>query len=86
MEKQKEMLSKSIPMMLMANKHPEILHETVISHSDSQRNITPAMYVIWTESLVEAVSESDPKFDKKIERAWRLVVKTGLDLMKQGAT
>jgi len=51
-------------------------------HSRSQLDIKPALYDLWLTSLLKAVSEFDPNFDKQLEEAWRKTLAYGIEFMR----
>ncbi len=46
-----------------------------------ERGIRPALYEMWLDSLVAAVADSDDAFDERVERAWRRVMRSGINQM-----
>jgi CheY-like chemotaxis protein len=83
MDSQKTMLANSIPMMLFAYSNPSELSDIMQSHASKERNITPEMFVMWIDSLVEAVGECDPNFNMEIETVWRAMMDPGIELMRE---
>lgn len=51
-------------------------------HSKSGKNITPELYDIWLDSLLEAVKEYDPEFNDDIDLSWRIALSPGIAYMK----
>lgn len=51
-------------------------------HSRAGKNIPPALYDVWLDSLIETVQEYDPEFDDDIELAWRIALSPGITYMK----
>lgn len=41
------------------------------SHGRRKMNIDPALYPYWINSLVQAVSETDPAFSPALDKRWR---------------
>jgi hypothetical protein len=52
-------------------------------HSAEGVNVPPRFYDAWLDSLVQAVSEHDPQFDGRVERAWRHVMASGIAYMME---
>ena len=49
------------------------------SHStNGGLNVDPGLYEYWIDSLVQAVSEMDPKFTPEVENIWRRVMQKGV--------
>ena len=46
-----------------------------------ERAIRPALYEVWLDSLVAAVTTADDAFDDGVERAWRRVMRSGINQM-----
>ena len=55
------------------------MEEVAQRHSRSQANIPPHLYVLWLDSLLFAVKETDLNFDAKVEAAWKLAMQPGID-------
>jgi hemoglobin-like flavoprotein len=51
-------------------------------HGRAELDITPELYDLWLDRLVQAVSEFDPMFDPEVETAWRRVLQPGIEFMK----
>ena len=51
-------------------------------HSRAELDITPGLYDLWLDRLVQAVKEFDPMFDLEIEAAWRHALRPGIEFMK----
>ena len=58
------------------------LQEIAHTHGVHGLNIRPELYEVWMESLLETVKDSDPKFDKNVELAWKLVLSPGIVYLK----
>ena len=87
MERQKAMLTAS--MYHLANlieKRDEEAHQHMEElgaiHGSHGLDIPSHLYDKWLESLLIAVSESDPAYDEKLESVWREVMLYGINLMK----
>jgi hemoglobin-like flavoprotein len=51
-------------------------------HNRAGRDISPALYDLWLESLLAAVREYDPELDDDAEQAWRRVLAPGIEFLK----
>jgi len=82
---QRKMLEKSFYSLFIfyatSNKN-DYLEKIAHRHSRHEANITPELYDLWLESLIETVAEFDSQFSREVELAWRLVLSTGIAYMK----
>ena len=62
----------------------QIIEQTRLAklHGRAELDITPELYDLWLDRLVQAVREFDPMFDPEIETAWRRVLEPGIEFMK----
>jgi hemoglobin-like flavoprotein len=86
-ETQKRMLDHGIRHLILFFHEPSpVTAEKMIqlgeSHSKSRLNIEPELYDCWASALLSTVAESDPKFNPKLEAAWKTVVGHGISVMK----
>ena len=81
MKKQKKVLLKSLAYMMNARSNPGLISATAVNHDKKHLNISPHLYGIWLNSMVEAVKQSDTRFNQQIEDAWRKTMQPGIDLM-----
>ncbi|MDP2343835.1 MAG: globin [Deltaproteobacteria bacterium] len=51
------------------------------SHSRKKLNVTPDLYPIWVDSMMEALAKLDPEFTPELERQWRQALRKGIDLL-----
>lgn len=68
-----------------ANGSPEALahlQELAVRHSRRGLDVRPELHDLWLECLLKAVAEHDPKFDAKVENAWRTTLARGMAIMK----
>ncbi len=85
MEKQRDHLRIGLSMMIAfaegkAYAPPE-LSRLSRKHGPENMQITPVMYDAWLESLIKAVSISDPKFSPALEETWRSAMRKGIQAM-----
>ncbi len=81
MKKQKKILLKSMAFMMHANHSPEALTKTAENHDKHHLNIKPELYILWLDSMIEAVKLTDPYFSNEVELAWRVTMQPGIDCM-----
>jgi hemoglobin-like flavoprotein len=51
-------------------------------HSRRQLDVRPELYDLWLDRLIQAVREFDPLFSGETEKAWRNVMRPGIEFMK----
>ena len=88
MKRQAGMLKASLFMLLsVAGECPlpdAVAHLDRIAerHDRHHVNVEPHLYDLWLDCLVRAVREFDPRFDGRVEAAWRRVLGHGIAIMK----
>lgn len=85
MARQRRMLGRSLEEMMNFSSEraaTERLRRIAVRHSRRERDIPPALYDLWLDSLVATVREFDPRFNDEIELAWRVVLAPGIAYMK----
>lgn len=85
MRRQRQMLYRSLHHMVdfsVECQASEDLRKTAERHSASQLDVSPGLYDIWLDSLIETVQLFDPEFTDEIELAWRVVLAPGIVYMK----
>ncbi len=85
LERQKEMLRDSFRLMLTFStkrQSGEELERIGTRHAKTDLDIAPSLYEAWMDSLVAAVKELDPEFDRTVDTAWRIVMAPGIEFMK----
>lgn len=50
-------------------------------HDRKHLDISPWMYEVWLECLIETIHEFDPGIDSVTETAWRRIMQQGIDFM-----
>ncbi len=88
MERQKAMLNASMYQLMNLYEKPDdqvIAHiqELGAHHGKHALQIPAHLYDLWLESLLVAVSASDPEYDHELEKIWREVMSYGIDMMKK---
>ncbi len=61
--------------------HTEYLEKLASRHSSSGVDVSPSLYGVWLECLVETVRRFDSKFSPEVEIAWRAVFSKGIEFM-----
>ncbi len=84
--KQKRALMTSLYMMMLVTEGraegDAYLERIAKVHSKSQMDIKPKLYELWLDCLIQAVREFDPLFNEETERAWRNIMRPGIEFMK----
>lgn len=52
------------------------------SHSHRALNISPALYDLWLEALIDTARQFDAEFDGEAELSWRVTMAPGIACMK----
>lgn len=85
MEKQFEMMGKSLYAMISASEANWQNDQELIDLSRKHRemNINPAYFELWENSLLSTIKECDPSFDENVSNSWKVMIKRGKDLMQR---
>ncbi len=70
--------------MLASDKTSEAsdyLERIALRHSHRQLDIKPEFYALWMDSMIKAVSEFDPQYDKGVELVWRRFMQPAIEFM-----
>ena len=80
---QKLMLRESLLEMLCLEQHMEGSRQEIqaLGKRHQDLHITPEMYVMWLDSLCEAVEKHDPHCTKELTQKWRTAMQPGIELM-----
>lgn len=54
------------------------------SHAKLAMDISPNLYKYWKESLIQAISEFDPKFDAQLRSSWDYTLQKTIDHIVAG--
>lgn len=84
MAEQIRMLRASVAILVAfsgSEDHAEYMEKLASRHSSSGVDVSPALYGVWLECLVETVRRFDWKFDPEVEIAWRAVFAKGIEFM-----
>lgn len=60
----------------------EYTHQIALSHSKAGYDISPELYELWLESLVQTLEEMDPQYEPVQGLAWRMVMMPGILYMQ----
>lgn len=85
MRAQREMLRKSLLVLLefyVAKRESQTMLEIALRHGRRDLNIRPQLYEEWLSALVAALQICDPRFDRHVELAWRVVLAPGIAFMQ----
>lgn len=85
MERQVQMLEKSIVYLVnyyATDNVNDFMRRIAVRHSRKDLNITPELYDLWLEALVETVRECDSLCTDDTVEAWRIVLAPGISFMK----
>ena len=85
--KQGKLLLSSLSYMILAYDSKDIYHmigHISQTHCRHALDIKPHLYQYWMDSLVETVSELDPKYTSNVGKAWRKVMQPGIDYILSG--
>jgi len=82
--KQYRLLQHALGLLLSyGNQRDDLLLERLAAkHSAKSMNVPPRMYVLFVDSLLDAIREFDERCDGDVESAWRDALRPGLDFMK----
>jgi len=58
------------------------LHEIATMHSKSQLNVTPELYDIWLEALLNTVEEMEGNKNPLVRKGWKQTLLPGITYMK----
>lgn len=83
--RQRQLLKHGLGLLMSYANKPddELLERIAARHSQAAIDVAPDLYPSFVDSLVQVVSERDPRFDEAIERAWRETVAPGIAFMQR---
>lgn len=83
MKRQQRMVEASLYLSILSADHVPYAEDAInrigVRHGDL--GITPAMYEIWMESLLDTIAECDPAFDDQVGTEWRAILRQSIDRM-----
>lgn len=86
---QKQLIERAIRAAILYAKEPDmpIVHSYMENiakrHSKRHLDIRPALYPLWLDSLIEAVSLCDPEYTAELGNRWREVLAPAINLMTE---
>ena len=51
-------------------------------HGRRELDIKPELYELWLDCLIRAVKDFDPLCNSETEKAWRNIMRAGIEVMK----
>lgn len=88
LKKQQELLAMSVNMVILFPQQNKIARNAIsriqASHGRDGLDIESHYYQLWTESLLQAVSEHDSEFNEELAQSWRRVVQVAIDFILEG--
>ena len=66
----------------MNKKAGEQMQQIAQRHNIRGLDIKPYMYDLWLKALIETVAQMDPKQNRDVLLAWKLVLSLGITYMK----
>jgi len=82
MSKQVEMLTHSFYTTKLAPSIGDNLKELAVVHGKKGLDISPGLYDVWLDCLMQAIMEFDPEMSFEVDTAWRRIMRPGIDYMK----
>lgn len=82
--RQYKLLQHGLGLLLSYSKKPDaaLLERIAARHSASALNVRPPMYALFLDSLLATVREYDVDFSEEAEKAWREVLRPGIEFMQ----
>lgn len=86
---QKQLIERAIRIAILFAKEPnmqivrEYMKMIAARHSKKHLNIRPALYPMWLDSMIEAVSLCDPEYTAELGSRWREVLAPAINLMTE---
>ncbi len=83
--RQVKMLEDSLRLVLKAasglEEGREHLAKIAESHSQRGLNISPELYILWLQALVETAEKTDPEWTEALDQTWRAALRPCIDAM-----
>ncbi len=82
---QKKMLSQSLYQMMTfynTKRDSDYMRKIAGIHGKKGHDIPEELYELWLESLLETVKELDPKYNRDVGLAWKMILAMGVTFMK----
>ena len=84
MEKQVRILHSSVSVLMAfygTDSQDDYLQKLAERHSKRGADISPRLYSVWLDCLIETARRFDPKFNDDVATAWRAVFSKGIAFM-----
>ena len=83
--RQKELLRESVYKLVTRDISDPVLRWELehlgLIHGRTGRNIRPALYELWLDSLCETAGALDPEWNEALERKWRVRLRPGMQII-----
>jgi hemoglobin-like flavoprotein len=84
-ERHKDVLKQSLYLMAKAcmgrEEGLDHLESVARTHSHHRLDISPSLYRLWLDTLIDTAREYDSHFDDEVESSWRQLLQKGIDRM-----
>lgn len=60
----------------------DFMKETANAHSKAFLDISPRLYDLWLDAIIQTLSEQDDQFNSNTRIAWRVTLAPGIEFMK----
>lgn len=88
LKEQYSLLEHSLAMALLYSENNIIAKQAIEkirkSHNRENLAISPELYAVWLDSLIDALHHIDPEFTPELELQWRAILKISIDHIKSG--
>lgn len=85
MQQQNKLIRQGVEALISyASGHEESesqLRRVGMTHGKQGLNISPELYALWVDTLVETIREYDNQADDNTDAAWRVVARGGIELI-----
>lgn len=82
---QTPLIKHAIGLLLIYPNHTDdqspLLERTAARHAKTDRDVPPELYPLWVDALMLAVQKYDTNYGPGVEKAWREVMKPGIEYM-----
>lgn len=87
-KRQHDMLEHSLTMALLFAEGNNIAEQALSrireTHNRHHYDISPHLYKLWMDSLIQAIAEHDQLFDEELEAQWREMLQLAVDYIIRG--
>lgn len=60
------------------------LKHLATTHSRTGYNVSPALYGLWVDALMETIERHDPEYSKELDGYWRESLAPGIKIIQEG--